>query len=103
MYQIYVYIPRNMKELVKEAMFMAGAGLVGNYKRCSFEYEGTGQFEPMKGSDPHIGTMGQLEKVQEVKVEMVCQKADIKDVIAAMKAAHPYEEPAYGVIDLEEQ
>ncbi len=89
-----------MKELVKEAMFMAGAGTLGDYKRCSFEYEGKGQFEPQKGSDPHIGTMGQLETVEEVKVEMVCHPADVEEVIKAMKETHPYEEPAYGVIDI---
>lgn len=101
MYLIYVYIPLKSKEKVKEAMFLAGAGRIGNYEHCCFEYEGKGQFRPLKGSNPHIGEQEKLEIVEEVKVEFICPFELVSEVVLAMKSAHPYEEPAFGVIKLE--
>ncbi|MDH4466671.1 MAG: NGG1p interacting factor NIF3 [Bacteriovoracaceae bacterium] len=95
LYQIIFYVPEDKKEKVKEAMFAAGGGVMGNYQRCSFETPGVGQFEPLKESRPYIGEINKLEKVIEFKVEMVCAKNKINEVIAALKLNHPYEEPAY--------
>jgi hypothetical protein len=100
MFQINVYIPVEYKDQVKEAMFIAGAGKIGNYDCCSFEYEGMGQFRPLKGSKPFLGETLQIEEVKEIKVEMVCTDEVIEAVIQAMKASHPYETPAYHVIEL---
>lgn len=97
MYRINLYVPVEHAEAVKQAMFAAGAGRIGLYEHCCFEYRGTGQFKPMTGSDAFIGEVGTLEKVQELKIEMVCDSIHIKDVLTAMMAAHPYEEPAYDV------
>ena len=100
MYQISFYVPVTHVDTVKESIFSAGAGKIGHYQRCSFEYEGLGQFEPLNGSDPFIGEQGKLEKVREVKVEMVCVKSVIKEVLAALKSTHPYETPAYYVTEI---
>jgi len=95
MYHIAVYVPRDHVESVKEAMFEAGAGRIGAYEKCSFEMSGTGQYRPLEGSKPFIGSLEKLEKVEEVKVEMVCHDQFFDDAIRALKHAHPYETPAY--------
>lgn len=101
MYLIFVYVPESHVTTVKEAMFSAGAGKMGNYSRCSWQVAGEGQFCPEVGSNAYIGQIGSVEKVNEFKVETFCANADDVDrVIAAMKQAHPYEVPAFGVIEL---
>lgn len=97
MYRINVYIPHSHLEVVKHAMFNAGAGRIGNYDQCCWMVKGQGQFRPLTGSDAFIGDIGKIETVDEYKVELVCEEACIKQVIEAMKQAHPYEEPAYDV------
>jgi hypothetical protein len=99
-YQIGVYVPESHVEIVKEKMFDAGAGKLGLYDRCSFEYKGIGQYRPLSGSDPFLGSELIVEKVSEFKIEMICKKEFLQDVIAALKASHPYEMPAYYVIGL---
>lgn len=97
MYKVVVFIPKEHKEKVKKAMFDAGGGRIGNYEHCSFETEGTGQFRALENANPYIGKKGELEIVKEYKVEMVVADENISNVINAMCAAHPYEEPAYDV------
>ena len=96
---ISFYVPLEEAEKVKEAMFQAGGGKIGNYDKCSFDISGLGQFRPLAGSHPTLGKQGSVERVAEVKVEMVCEKHLIKEVISALKASHPYETPAYYVIE----
>jgi len=82
-------------------MFTAGAGKIGEYENCCWQTLGTGQFKPLAESNPFIGTAGgDIEAVEEYKVEMLCEQALIKQVIAAMRQAHPYEEPAFDVMAL---
>jgi structural toxin protein (hemagglutinin/hemolysin) RtxA len=100
MYQIYFYVPVAAAEKVKNALFEKGAGRMGNYSHCSFETLGEGQFLPLEGSRPAIGSHEKLERVEELKVEMVCTDDCIVEVVAALKASHPYETPAYSVIKL---
>ena len=102
MFKISVFIPENDAEGVKQAMFEAGAGKIGAYDCCCWQTLGQGQFRPLAGSSPAIGQQGQIETVAELKIEMVCPVEHIKDVIAALKHSHPYEEPAYDVWKLEE-
>ena len=97
MYRINVYIPSTHLEVVKNAMFAAGAGRIGTYDQCCWQVEGLGQFRPLAGNQAFVGETNQLEQVPEYKVEMVCTDAVIKAVIQAMMSAHPYEEVAYGV------
>ena len=101
MYKLSVFIPESHLEPVKSAMFTAGAGRIGNYDCCSWQTLGQGQFRPLDNSQPFIGQQGKVEQVNEYKVEMVCDDNLINDTIAAMKQAHPYEEPAYDVWKLE--
>lgn len=100
MYKLCVYIPLANLELVKAAMFDAGAGKIGDYENCCWQVAGAGQFRPLIGSSPAIGEHGKLETVAEYRVEMVCEDVCIRAVIAAMKKAHPYEQPAYDVLAL---
>ncbi|OQX28803.1 MAG: NGG1p interacting factor NIF3 [Spirochaeta sp. LUC14_002_19_P3] len=96
MYRISFYVQAAWAEAVTDAMFTAGAGKIGEYEHCCWQSQGIGQFRPLKGSRPVIGEHGRLEKVEEVKVEMVCSEGCIKSALKALIAAHPYEEPAYG-------
>ncbi len=100
LYQIVFYVPEAQCEQVKHAMFKAGAGVLGDYQECSWQTLGEGQFKPLTGSQPFIGNIDQLEKVTEYKVEMICRSDCIKPVISALKSNHPYEVPAYAVIEL---
>lgn len=100
MYKISFFVPENAAEFVKMGMFNSGAGKIGHYDHCSFETLGTGQFRALPGSNPSVGSLLELEKVRELKVEMVCEDHLIKEVIEVMKKNHPYEMPAYDVIKL---
>ncbi len=101
MFQLYFYCPIKDKEKVKSALFEVGAGRIGNYDCCCFEYEGVGQFRPLVNSSPAIGSLNKIEKVTEVKIEMVFSDEKKDQVIKALKSSHPYEEVAYGIIRLE--
>lgn len=101
MYKLAFYVPLEDAETVKEAVFASGAGRIGDYEACCFETRGTGQFRPLDGATPHIGKVGALEKVEEVKVELVCEDQLIREAVDALRAAHPYEEPAFDVWKLE--
>jgi hypothetical protein len=100
MLSLAVYVPASHLEEVKQALFAAGAGKIGNYDSCCWQTKGTGQFRPLAGSHPHLGRQDQVEKVDEWKLEMVCEKAVLEPVIAALRKAHPYETPAYLVTEL---
>lgn len=101
-YGIVVYVPASHLEPVKQAMFKAGAGHIGDYDSCAWQISGQGQFWPLSGSQPFLGTQAQLETVEEYRVEMVCKAEVVTQVIAALRAAHPYEQPAYWVLKLED-
>lgn len=96
-----VYIPNSAVETVKKALFTAGAGTYENYDQCCWQTQGQGQFRPLDKANPTIGTQGKLEIVDEIKMEMICSKANFNNVISALKKAHPYEEPAYYVLALQ--
>lgn len=100
MYKLAVFIPESALDEVKAALFAAGAGTIGDYEQCCWQVQGIGQFIPLAGSNPHIGTQGSLEIVSEWRVEMVVDDAAIGKVITALKQAHPYETPAYDVIKI---
>ncbi len=98
MIHLFFYVPLDHAEKVKAAMFAAGAGKIGNYDSCSFETKGMGQYRPLPGSDPFLGQEGRLERVEELKVEMVLEERYLTKVIVALKASHPYETPAFYAI-----
>ena len=102
MYKICFYAPVDHVENVKNAMFASGAGKLGDYSCCAWQVLGEGQFMPLTGSHAFVGEKDKIKKVSEYKVEMVCEDKYIKNVIAAMKKTHPYEEPAYQVLRIED-
>jgi hypothetical protein len=85
---------------VREAVFAAGAGQIGDYSRCSWYAAGTGTFLGGEGTDPTIGERGREQRVAELRLETVFPEELQDEVIAALRAAHPYEEPAYDVYAL---
>ena len=97
MYKLCFYVPESHLEVVKTAMFAAGAGRVGNYDSCCWQALGTGQYRPLNGSEPFLGQLGRIEEVAEWKVELVVADELIHDVVKAMKSTHPYEVPAFDV------
>ena len=99
MYQLIVYIPMTHLDAVKQALFDAGAGRYENYDCCAWQVLGEGQFRPLQGSQPFLGEKNQIETVEEYRVEMVCVEEKLQDVIAALRKTHPYEEPAYIVLE----
>jgi len=101
MFKLCFYVPESHVETVKVALFDAGAGRIGDYEHCAWQVLGQGQFRPLHGSQPFIGSQDVLETVAEYRVEMVCEDAVIKAVIDALRQAHPYEEPAFDVIRVE--
>lgn len=102
MYKLAFFVPRENAEAVKEAVFATGAGRIGNYEACCFQTPGQGQFRPLAEATPYIGQAGELEHVEELKVELVCADHLVATAVAALKRAHPYEEPAYDVWRLED-
>ena len=97
MFQIVFYVPQTHLEAVKMALFDAGAGKIGDYDCCAWQTLGEGQFRPLVGSNPYLGTPDAMEKVAEYRVEMVCEESCLTAAVEAMLAVHPYEEPAYSV------
>ena len=93
--RIDVYVPETHAEAVKQAMFEAGAGRIGNYDCCCFQTVGRGQFRPLDGSSPYLGSAGQVEHVTEWKLEMIFPEEKLGEVIAALRRVHPYETPAF--------
>ncbi len=100
MYKLCFYVPESHLETVKEAVFAAGAGRIGDYDSCCWQVAGQGQFRPLEGSKPFLGQQGSVEQVPEYRVEMVCDRQHMKAVVGALLDAHPYEEPAWDVIAL---
>lgn len=100
MHKLCYYVPESHLEATKEAVFAAGAGRVGDYDRCCWQVLGEGQFRPLPGSRPFLGSEGELERLAEWKVEMVCSDERVSAVVAALRAAHPYEEPAFDLLHL---
>ncbi len=98
MLKLTFFVPKDSCEKVKEALFAVGAGKIGHYENCCFETEGIGQFKAMKGAHPSIGQVDILEKILEVRVEMVLNDIILNDVIRELKKHHPYETPAFDVV-----
>lgn len=98
--KLVVFVPVTHAGIVREVLGKIGAGIVGDYKFCSFSVRGVGRYIPMKGSNPTIGKVGKLEEVSEERIETVCYKKDLKKIISAVNKVHPYEEVAYDVYPL---
>lgn len=95
-----MFCPRESVNEVRLAIGKAGGGKFKKYDYCCFVTEGTGYFRPLEGAHPAIGTVGEITKVEEIKIECMCDAADIPAILEAVRAVHPYEEIAYDVIPL---
>ena len=98
--KLVVFVPREALDGVREALFAAGAGRIGNYEHCSWYTEGTGTFLGGEGSSPNVGQAGREERVSELRLETVFPADRQDEVLAALRRAHPYEEPAFDVYEL---
>jgi len=101
-YKLCFFVPASHLDVVKNAVFAAGGGRIGDYDHCAWQVLGLGQFRPLDGSQPFIGEAGQVEQVEEWKVELVVADELIRGAVQALKQSHPYETPAYEVWRLED-
>jgi hypothetical protein len=99
-FKLVWFVPREALDATREAVFAAGAGVIGNYTRCSWYTEGTGTFLGGEGSAPSVGRAGADQRVAELRVETRLPEDRVDAVVAALRAAHPYEEPAFDLYPL---
>lgn len=99
--KLVTFVPFTHEEAVRNALFEAGAGHIGNYYNCSYNLNGKGTFRAGEGSNPFVGELGKLHTEEEVRIETICPRQIIAKVIRALIAAHPYEEAAYDIYPLE--
>jgi hypothetical protein len=90
--KLVVFVPEKSADEVRHALGEAGAGKIGEYSFCSYSIKGVGRFKPSDKADPHIGTAGELEEVDEERIEVACEKSQVSDIIEVIKKVHPYEE-----------
>lgn len=98
--KIVVFAPKAYAKAVKAAMADAGAGAIGDYDQCSYTLEGIGSFRPKAGARPFVGETGKVQEEQESRIEVIVRKHRSNDIVKAMLAVHPYEEPAYDILPL---
>ena len=98
--KLVVFVPSEALDAVRDAVFAAGAGRIGEYERCSWYAEGTGTFLGGEGANPTIGERGREERVPEVRLETVYPAEQEDEVVRALREAHPYEEPAFDLYPL---
>jgi dinuclear metal center YbgI/SA1388 family protein len=98
--KVITFVPSDKADQVRNALGTAGAGGIGKYKLCSFNTSGTGTFLPTEGSEPYVGKIGSLERIEETRIEMVCSRRALALVIETLKEFHPYETPAYDIVEL---
>jgi dinuclear metal center YbgI/SA1388 family protein len=98
--KLVTFVPHENAEEIRAAITEAGAGRIGDYDSCTFTSDGQGRFRPLDGATPAIGRVGEVEVVAEARVEAVFPRGRRRQVLEAMRAVHPYEEPAYDVIEL---
>lgn len=98
--KIAVFVPSTHADKVRGVLAEAGAGHIGNYDCCSFSVKGVGRFRGLDGSKPFIGKAGEVEKVEEEKIETICLYEKLDEVLAAVGLVHPYEEPVIDIYPL---
>ena len=101
MYKLTFYVPEEHLDEIKNALFGKGAGRIGDYDCCAWQTLGVGQYRPLKGSHPYVGSQDQIETVKEYLVEMVCEDQHLHAVIEELMRLHPYEIPAYAAWKIE--
>jgi hypothetical protein len=99
-YKLVVFVPKTHLKIVGDAIFDSGAGIIGEYSNCSFESIGIGTFKGSINSSPVLGNKGNLEKVEEIRLEAILSKWDLNQVVKSLIKSHPYEEPAFDIYEL---
>lgn len=99
-YHLIIYSPVAQADIIRQALSKTGAGKIGNYDSCSFSAKGTGRFRPLKNSKPYLGKKDKIESFAEERIEALAPKNKIKDILKAVTAVHPYEEPAIHVLPM---
>jgi hypothetical protein len=102
-FKLIFFVPKQSANFVKDAIFKTGAGKMGNYSHCCFETSGVGQFKPLSGATPTIGSVDNVERVEELKIEILVLENQMKPALKALKNSHPYEEIAFEIIKLDDQ
>lgn len=102
MYKLVWFVPEAALDATRNAVFEAGGGLIGDYERCSWYSAGTGTFFAREGAVPTIGEVGREERVAELRVETVVPAERAHEIVRALVAAHPYEEPPFDLYELVE-
>ena len=97
LYKFVVYVPKTHEEIIREVLGKNKAGYIGNYSHCTFNTDGIGTFKAEDGANPYLGTIGEIEKAEEVKIETIVQESILYKVIDEVVKAHPYEEVAYDI------
>lgn len=98
--KIVTFVPIENADVIRQVLGAAGAGQIGEYSFCSYSILGKGRFVPSENANPHIGENDVPEIVEEERIEVMCERSKAKDVISAMKSAHPYEEVAFDIYPL---
>jgi dinuclear metal center YbgI/SA1388 family protein len=101
LFKIVTFVPNAHYEHLRQAMFDAGAGHIGNYDSCSYNIKGIGTFRGNENTNPFVGEKGILHNEQEIRIETIAKQENLNKIISALKQNHPYEEPAYDVYQLE--
>ena len=99
--KVFVNVPRAHADELRKVIGESGGGKIGKYSFCSFSYPGVGKFRPEIGAHPYIGTVGNIEEVEEERIEFICEHEKLPALIAAIKKVHPYEEPAIDAFEVE--
>lgn len=101
LYKLIVFVPKSHQEAVQAAMFNVGAGQIGRYSHCSFNIDGIGTFMPQEGTNPYSGQQGSISREAEVRIETIVPQSKLSKVVDTMIEAHPYEEVAYDIYQLQ--
>lgn len=100
-YHLIIYVPVENAQAIRDVLAGGGAGQIGNYDSCSFSILGIGRFRPLAGADPHVGSIGKVEEVEEERIEVVIPDGvDLQALLGDIRKAHPYEEPAIHVLPM---
>jgi hypothetical protein len=99
--KIVTFAPESHADVIRKAMGDAGAGVIGNYSYCTYSTKGIGRFKPLDGANPTVGTVGEIEAVAEERIETVCEREKIEQVVKAIQNNHPYEEVPIDVYEIE--
>ncbi len=102
LYHVIIYVPVSHADDIRKALEKSGAGSIGNYSGCSFSTRGIGRFRPLKNAHPAIGNIGNMEEVEEERIEVVVTKETLHEALKAVKTVHPYEEPAIHVLPMKD-